>query len=234
MNQMTHRLCTHAGPVFAVLLGIGIFGVAGWLPPHSPAWSADEIVRIYAEDRTRIRIGMTILALGSVLYWPFAAAISAQMRRIEGRHSVLATTQLAVATGTVIAVLIPAYVWLAVAFRPGAPDPATVQALHDFAWLMFVGLYPPAVVQNVALATCILLDRRPDPIYPRWVGYLGYWLALCYFVGALVPFFHRGPFAWNGVFGFWVAATTFFAWVLLMWWATLRAIRRQADAGDVD
>jgi hypothetical protein len=231
MNKTPQLVCAHSGLAFAVLMGIGIFAIAGWLPPHQPGWTADEIVRIFAQDRTRIRIGISVMALGSVLWWSFAAAIATQLKRIEGEHHPLAYTQLACAAGTVIAVLLPAYLWLALAFRPEAPAPETTQLFNDLAWLSFVGMYPPALLQNIVIGFCILSDRRADPVFPRWIGFVNFWLAICYTVGALIPFFKSGPFAWNGLFGFWVAAVSFFGWIALMWWATARAVRRQpADA----
>jgi hypothetical protein len=227
MNRTVPLLCAHGGLTFGVLLALGIFAVAGWFPPLSPALSAADVGQVFAADRMRILIGMTLVALGSVFYWPFSAAIAAQMKRIEGAQSVLASTELACATGSVLAVLIPAYIWLALAFRPEAPGPDTRQALNDLAWLSFIGMYPPALIQNLAIGACILGDRREQRIYPHWLGKLNYAAAACYLVGALIPFFRHGPFAWDGLIGFWVAAVAFFGWLILMWWATTRAIRLQ-------
>ncbi len=229
MNKFAQRLCAHAGILFAVLMGIGIFGIAGWLPPIDPATSAADISEMFQRDQTRIRIGITVLALACVFWWPFSSAIATQIRRIEGHSHVLASTQLATSTGTVFAVIIPCYVWLALSYRPDLTAPDTMQLLNDFAWLSFVGMYPPALIQNLAIGTAVLSDGRAEPIYPRWVGFANYWLAVCYLVGALLPFFKRGPFAWNGLFGFWLAAVSFFGWTVMMWWVTLRAIREQRD-----
>lgn len=228
MNRVSHLLCAHGALAFCGLLALGIFAVAGWMPPVSPALNAGDVSQIFAAERQRILVGMTLLALGSVFYWPFSAAVAAQLKRIEGAHPVLASTEMACATGTVLAVLIPAYVWLALAFRPGAPAADTLQVLNDFAWLSFVGMYPPARIQNVAIGACILADRRPTPVFPRWLGILSCAVALCYVVGAPIAFSRHGPFAWDGLMGFWFAAAAFFGWVILMWWATVRAIRQQA------
>jgi len=123
-------------------------------------------------------------------------------------------------------------VWLALTFRPGATAPDTVRLFDDFAWLTFIGMYPPALVQNLAIGACILGAAQPATtaarVYPRWLGWLNYAVALAYAVGAPIPFFKRGPFAWDGLIGFWLAAVCFFGWVGLMWWATARAIRREA------
>ena len=41
---------------------------------------------------------------------------------------------------------------------------------------------------------------------------------------SVIPFFKIGPFAWNGLVGFWIPATVFGLWMLVMWWVTLKAI----------
>jgi hypothetical protein len=48
-------------------------------------------------------------------------------------------------------------------------------------------------------------------------------------VGALLPFFKRDRSAWNGLFGFWLAAVSFFGWIFSsVAGHGLRAIRLQA------
>lgn len=227
LNKSAQLVCVHSGLLFAVLMGIGIFGIAGWLPPVSPGLGAAEIAQLFQQDTTRIRIGISVLALASVFWWPFSSVVATQLRRIEGRNHVYASTQLASAAGTVVAVIVPCYLWLAISYRPELTPPQTLQLLNDYAWLSFVGMYPPALVQNLATGLCILGDRSATPVYPRWVGFMNFWLVVCYLVGALLPFFKRGPFAWNGLIGFWVAAVAFFGWVAMMWWTTRRAVLQQ-------
>jgi hypothetical protein len=51
------------------------------------------------------------------------------------------------------------------------------------------------------IGTCILADRRPTSVFPRWQGILGCAVALCYVVGAPIAFSWQGPFAWDGLSG---------------------------------
>ena len=67
--------------------------------------------------------------------------------------------------------LFASFLWFAAAFRPGIMPPAVVQSLNDLGWLCFVGLYPPAVLQCIALGICILSQKPGTMIYPRWLGY---------------------------------------------------------------
>lgn len=227
MNKTTQLMCAHSALVFAAMLGAGPFLIAGWLPTVNPALTAGDIAKMFIEDQTRIRVGVSIMALASVLWWTLSAVISVQMKRIEGEHHPLTYVNLGSASGTVLAIILPAYIWLAMAYRPGVVPAETIQLANDLSWLMFIGAYPPGLLQVLAIGICILSDKRAAPIFPRWVGYANIWIAVLFLPGALLPFFKTGPFTWTGVIGFWLVATAFFGWVVMMWWATVRAIRNQ-------
>jgi hypothetical protein len=227
MNKRNNLLCAHGGILASVLMTLGLFIVAGWMPLVPPSADAETVASIISDDRIRIRIGMTLLALSSVFLWSFAAAISMQMKRIEGNSHPLSYVQMASSTGTVLIIALAAYFWLVAAFRPDLPS-STIQMLSDFAWLTFVGFYPAGFIQNIAIGLCILSDERETKVYPRWVGYANLWIATLFLPGALLPFFKSGPFSWNGIIGFWLVAFVFFGWVLLMWWMTVIAIKNES------
>jgi hypothetical protein len=212
-----------------VLLALGAFIIPGWLPPHNPEWSAEQIAAIFVANRTNIRIGMTLLAMSAPLVWTFASAVSTQLKRIEGPDHPLATVQMAAATGTFVPISLAAYLWLALAYRPELTSPAVIQLINDFCWMIFIAMFAPATLQTVVIAVCILSDRRSSPIYPRWLGFASLWTAVLFLPGALVPFFKHGPFAWTGLISFWVVATVFFGWYIAMWWTTVQAIKRPTD-----
>lgn len=83
-------------------------------------------------------------------------------------------------------------------------------------------------LQNAAVGVAILRDRRAEPVLPRWLGYLGLWAAVLYMPSCLALFFHEGPFAWNGIFTFWLAAAAFVIWNLTLIVQIDRLIRRGA------
>ncbi len=60
----------------------------------------------------------------------------------------------------------------------------------------------------------------------RWVGYFNIWAGLLQIPGAMMPFFKTGPFAWDGLFAFWMPLVVFSLWIYVDTWAVLRAIRR--------
>jgi hypothetical protein len=182
---------------------------------------------MFTEHRFRIQLGMTLLGFSGMFYWSFAAAIATQMRRIEGEHHPLTRLQLLASNGTAMAIMGLAFLGLALTYRANI-EPSTVQLANDFLWLVFVGLYPPGVMQNLAIGLCILHDKdmSENRVYPRWIGFVNLWVAASFAPGLYIAFFKSGPFAWDGLFGFWPVAVGFFVWAMVMWWATIRAIKR--------
>jgi hypothetical protein len=227
MNARNQRLCAWSGPLMMVVFGIGFWGVARLIPPPVPGWSATELAHYLAEHATRIRIGLVIAMLGAALGFAFPVAILLQLRRIEGPSSPLAYVQLVTGLLTPVLFILPMFAMAAAAYRPDTRSPEITQALNDLGWLMLVGFGGPAILQSVVIALAVFGDRRAEPVFPRWVGYFNVWAALLFLPGLLVICFQGGPFAWNGVFAFWVPLTVFSAWYVVMTVALLRAVDQE-------
>jgi hypothetical protein len=226
MNRRSQLLCIHSTLLFILTVGGG-FLVAGWVPPPSPTRSAPLVAASF-HDHFHIRLAAAMFFFGSALFMLPAVAITAQLRRLETERAVLANLQMLAAAVGVLAIQIPGAIWLVVSYRTGT-SPGIIVTLNDLAWFMLLGAVGPAVVQNVSIALCILgKGGKGRDVYPRWLGYANLWLATLLMPGVLIPFFKTGPFAWNGVLGFWVVATGFFTWVILMWVYTVKAINEEA------
>jgi hypothetical protein len=81
---------------------------------------------------------------------------------------------------------------------------------------------PPALLQLAAIGFAILGDTSPKPVFPRWIAYLNFWVAILFQPGALVPLFKHGPFAWDGLLAFWMPLGVLGIWVVVMFVALLR------------
>lgn len=234
MNPRLQLLCAWAGPAFVVSFCVGIWFVGGFVPPHAPSASAADIAAFYQDSPGRIRVGLLITMFSATLWIPWAAALSAQLRRMC--HPVIADTQFGAGIATSVFVILPMMVWLAASYRPER-NPELLLFFNDFAFIMFVGLVAPAYFQISCVGIATLADKSKTPVFPRWVGYFNIWVALLTLPGGLCVFFQDGPFAWNGLLAFWMPLTVYGVWYPTMFWILRRAIRedhapRRATAGE--
>jgi hypothetical protein len=228
MNSRISQYCAWSGIVFGTLFFIGWGVLARFIPPHDPTLTGEQIAAIYQASTVEIRLGMFIMMVVSVLYLPWTAVLADQIAKIEGRFSILSCLQLASGALNVLLFSLPTMIWAAVAFRPERSPDITL-FMNDLGWLLFVGLVSPFVFSPISLGIATLVDKRPQPAFPRWFGYLNLWVALLLMPGGLIMFFKTGPFAWNGILTFWMPMFVFGSWMTLTLFLLLQAIKRQAN-----
>ncbi|MEO0033654.1 MAG: hypothetical protein RIS94_3412 [Pseudomonadota bacterium] len=224
--MIEQKICAWGGPFCAVLFGAGLL-IAGFVPPPSPLLSAGQVAAIYRDHAMAIRCGMILGMFGMSGYAALVCAISVQMRRMRTSSSLPADMQLGAGAIGVLTVMFPTMLMAITAFRPER-DPALTQLLNDTAWLLIIPAFPTFIAQFGAIAIGAFTDTAPEPVFPRWAGYLNLWLALLFVPGAFSYIFRSGPFAWDGLLAFWVAAGAFFVWLMTMTPLTLKAIGRSA------
>ena len=224
MNTRTQLLCTWSGPVFVVLFTIGFWFLAHYLPPPSPNAGAEEIAALYREHTGPIRLGMFLMVACSALVAPFVAVISVQMQRLERGAGVLSYTQLAAGAVGILFLILPALLWTIAAFRPER-DPNLILLLNDMGWIFFLMPFGTFSLQNLAIGLAVLGTDGAPHLFPRWAGYFNLWVAVLFVPGGLLTFFKTGPFAWDGLFVFWVPLVVF-----LLWYGAMFVLLRQAIA----
>jgi hypothetical protein len=223
-----------------ILFGTFMIGVAlimNFIPIYSPEKSSAEIARIYAEDATRIRIGCVLTMFGFTFWATWAVAIAAMIRMTEKGVPALTYAAVCLTGGNFLIFELMPLTWALAAYRPESIDPGITQTLNDFGWFCALFTWPPFTLFNVVIAMAIFADKnRPDPIYPRWVGYFSLWAGLLLVPAGLIPFWKSGPFAYDGLLAFYMVVTVFFIWMIGMTAVTAQAItreeRRQVQALD--
>jgi hypothetical protein len=230
------RFCAISGIICAALAFPG-FVVAGFIPPPSPSVSAAQVAQRYQEHATEIRIGACMIFLSSMFYAWFTAAIAGQLRRIRGVHPTAGYAQLVGGALACVTLLIPPMFFVLTAFRPDR-SPDMTQMLSDMSWITLVMPWPPFMAQFFAFAFAILSDLRPDPLFPRWLAYLNIMTEAIFVPATLLAFFKSGPFAWNGIFSFWMPATSFGTLVIVNGIWLVKAINSETSetaygAGDI-
>ncbi|MGH8595934.1 MAG: hypothetical protein ACREXT_04670 [Gammaproteobacteria bacterium] len=228
MNTRNQLLCAWSGIAFTIAFMVGFWIVAGFVPPPTPTATATEIAAMYQNNTWQIRTGLLLMMAASGLMSPFLAVISIQMKRMEGSPHILTYTQLSSGTVGVLFLIIPCLIWTTAAFRPER-DPEMILLLNDFGWILFLLPFTSFVVQNFAIGLAILGDKNAEPVFPRWVGFFTFWVAILFLPGGLLTFFKTGPFAWHGLFAFWIPLNIFFAWYIVMVVYLRRGIIAQAQ-----
>jgi hypothetical protein len=212
--------------ILMILLGWGL--VAGFVPPLKPSASAAETAAVFAGHTIRIRIGMVIVMFSALSYIPFGAVLTRYVRKVEGGAGVLTFTVLLGGVGNMVLSFLPGMIWLIAAFRPNR-DPEVLQLANDAGWLFFVGGVSMIMALPLGLALAAFYDRSPEPIFPRWFGYLNVWIFLVIMPDQLLFFFQSGPFAYNGIFGLWIPVTAFAVFFIAGFIVLRRAVLREHE-----
>jgi hypothetical protein len=199
-----------------LLYALGMFVIADFLPPPSPALTEAEVVSFYRENHTSIITGLTMAFVGTGFMLPLCIIGSVFMAEVEEGFPFFSVMQGLCALATVLFTALPNFMWMAAAFRVDR-SPELIMMMHDLGWIMWATPSWGFAFQLICVAVCGLKDKRPKPFIPRWMSYLAIWVAIGVMPTPLVPFFTTaGPFAWNGLFSFWVAFFSPIFWIAIL------------------
>lgn len=202
-----------SGVVYMLALFVGWWVVGGFFPPHSPSNTAEEVAIFYQENGLKIKVGLILVMLGTGFFLPFTATIADFVSKFEGRVGPLTHTTLLAGFGNAVLTFYPPMWWLINAFRPNKSTELML-ILNDAAWLQFIGGIGLFLPIFIVIAFVALKDESPDPVFPRWFGYLSIWVFLLFLPDQLLFFFTSGPFAWNGIVGYWIPVFIFGTWFI--------------------
>ncbi len=203
--------------VMTTLLYVGgMFVIAGFLPPPPPELGQAELAAFYYNNHTSIITGLTMALVGTGFMLPLCIIGSVFLAESEEGFPFFAVMQGLCAVVTVLFTAFPNFIWLAAAFRIDRP-PEMIALLHDLGWIMWATPSWGFAFQLICVGVCGLRDKRPQPFIPRWMSYLALWVAIGMAYTPLVPFYTvSGPFAWNGLFSFWIAFFSPIFWIILV------------------
>jgi hypothetical protein len=228
MDIKWQRISTWGGVINFAMAIVGLY-IAGFLPPPSPAASAEQIAAIYRANGHSIEIGAIIFLLAIAPALPFIAVISVQMRRIEGNRRIFTYSQLVAGTASIVPLVLVPLAWAVAAFRP-EQNAGTIQAFNDFGFITMIMATPMVSMQVLAIGLAILSDTSTRPVFPRWFAYMSFLVAILLLGGLLCVLDRTGPFAWDGRVAS-LFAYSFLPWTILMAALLLRAIKEQEAEG---
>lgn len=225
------------GPFMIVNLIAGMVAVH-FIPPPSPARSAQSISDTFAHHHTAIVAASVVMMFGWACWATFCPAIMMMIRRTERGRPVITFTSIALIGGGMVFFEMIPLTWCVAAYRAGSISPDIVRTLNDWAWFNFLFSAPSFLFWFVLVAVAIFNDHNTPAIYPRWVGYVNLWLAVLALPAMLIGFFKTGPLAWNGLLAFYIPVGAFAIWFTVMTVTTLQAIKveeaRLREAGEAE
>ena len=229
MNQRIRMLGVWSGILYFLLWGTGLVTFVNGVSPMSGSLDAQTVAAFYQERTVPILVGVVIMTVTATFYLPWTLLLSDLMKAVEAPGYLLSQAQIIGGALSFLTFWIPPYFWGAAAYRPLRNIELT-QALNDIGWLIFITGIGPFILQYVSLAVMIFIDKRENPPFPRWAGYLQIWISLS-FIPAVMPFFMKtGPFSMNGLFVWWIPLTLFIAWFVMMITLARKAVLRSATA----
>lgn len=218
------------------IVGVVIFGLAigvflKWIAPLDPGLNASEVAAYFRDNRTGVLVAGVLFLNGGTLTIPFFALLMRYMHKMDGVPRVLGHSAFGLAIAQLWVFYLPALIWTTAAYRPSR-NPDVTQALSDLGWFCFN--IPVAVTEGleIIVGVAMLLDRSPLPIFPRWMGWFSIFAGLSNNFNNMCGFFKVGPFAWNGAFGWYLAASMFFVWLVGMFVYMRRYAAGHNDAGS--
>lgn len=216
--RKTNLFGAWCGFLYVLTVFAGWWGLAGFLPLHSPSAGAAEIGAIFRDNRTGIIAGMVVVMWSAAIFLFFTSTISDAVSRVEGRSGPLSRTVLLAGYGNAMLTFYPPLWWIANTFRSDVRSDELIYMFNDAAWLQFIGGLSLVIPMYIAVAVCAFVDKSANPVFPRWLGFVSVLTIVLIVPDQLLFFFKTGPFAWDGLFAFWIPVSVFALWFLIVAW----------------
>lgn len=219
-----------SGLAYLLVFGAGWMVLARFFPPLDPSLGADAVAERFREDHLALTLAAVCIMVSTVVVLPASALIVRVVALIERGVGMLTLMMGFTLACFLVLNFYSGFSFATAAFRTER-SPEIVQYASDWGFLQFMGGIPMFLMVWVLLAYAVLVtDSREDPVLPRWVGYVNLWIAVLYLPELLVFFFKTGPFAWDGVVGFWIPAVLFIAFFAASPFVLRPVVRRHFSA----
>lgn len=232
INPRAQRALLLVGMVMSTVYGAAFYFLLDFWPPPSPMLSAAEVVELYAHSNSAFRAGVVLMIVTGSFWMAWAVVIGVQMARDEQGTPIWAITQAFGSTvGTALFLSLSPLIWGMAAFSVDRAPELTVM-LNECAWLTFITAASFLPFQTFPVAVVAFSKKKDEAnsAFPRWLGWLSLFMGICAEVGAVAQMFKVGPFAWNGLFTFYLPVIVYGAWMGAITFTLIRAISRQENA----
>lgn len=214
-DRRLERASAWTGLAYLLVFGAGWLLVAHFMPPIPPTAGAAEVAEIFVDRQWAFILASLLIMVSTLLLMPCSAMLVLIIKKIEGELGVLTLSMIFTSATFMVLNYYAGFSFALAAFRSDR-DPGLVQMAVDAGFLQFIGGIPLFIMYWVLMAYAVLVVApRGDTTVPRWAGYACLWIAVLYIPELLVFVFKTGPFAWDGVVGFWIPAVLFIAYLVV-------------------
>ncbi|MGQ0622530.1 MAG: hypothetical protein ACT4QA_21925 [Panacagrimonas sp.] len=222
-SQKIGLWCTY---IFAALTVIGWLGIAHFYAPL-PADAGLEATKAWftEEHRWGTIIGCSIFYVACGFLTPGSIQFAIMLSKIEGRFPLWSITTGVCGIFISLIIFLNACAWIVCAYRPetGAD---VIQSWYDWSWFAFLLGWIYLAIEMVATAVVELMDKREQPMIPRWFTWLTFAGAASLLTAAGPAFFKSGPFAYHGFLGFYLPMAVWGTYLLGTTWFMLKELDR--------
>ena len=214
--------------IFAALTVIGWLGIANFYAPV-PADVGMEATKAWftVEHRWPIIIGCSIFYVACGFLVPASIQFGLMLARIEGRAPLWSITTAVSGIFISLIIFLNACAWIVAAYRPET-SADVIQSWYDWAWFAFLLGWIYLALEMFATGAVEMMDKRAQPMIPRWFTWLTFAGAASLLTAAGPAFFQSGPFAYHGLLGFYVPMAVWGTYLLGTTWFMLKELDRKA------
>lgn len=210
------RLGAWSGLLYIAIFGLGWLVLARFMPPVAPSDSAAQVAERYADHHWALMLAAVAMMVSTVMLLPLGGLLTLLVWKIEGGVGMLTLMMAFSVPTTMVLTFYTGLSFDVAAFRLDR-SPELVQAFDDAAFLQFMGGTPLFLSLMAVLGYAVLVTqpRVGTEVLPRWVGYVNVLVVVGFLPEVLVFLFQSGPFAWDGVVGFWIPAVLLIGYLVL-------------------
>ncbi len=214
--------------IFAALTVIGWLGIAHFYAP-APANLGIDATKVWFTETHHwgTIVGCTIFYIACGFLVPGSIQFGIMLAKIEGRWPLWSLTTAVCGIFISLIIFLNACAWIVCAYRPetGAD---VIQSWYDWSWFAFLLGWIYLAVEMLATAAVEFMDKRPVPMIPRWLTWVTLFGGVSLITAAGPAFFKSGPFAYHGLFGFYIPMVIWGTYLLLTTWYMLKELERTA------
>jgi hypothetical protein len=218
-----------SGLIFAVLAGVGWFGIK---PPRHVQFDlpAADAAKWYIEHRTEYLWGIVFFEFAFVFYLFWAVQLTLMLWRLEGGSRLRTIGSSLTNLSVPLIMFADLGVIAACAYRAPVADPEVTRALSDV-YIMIALIFWPVLIPAMGFAGLVMWRTRNSPTgFPSWAAWLSFiaapisvlWQCGIFDTG-------HGVLSVNGLIGYYIPMATWGAWAVAITIAMIQVLNRTAS-----